>query len=69
MQAAVAGIDRRFQEWEQAGFFEALWARALADYDADRLTPSLGVIGTGSKASIHRSVGVGLSGRGVEMTS
>jgi len=26
---------RRFQEWEQAGFFEALWTRALADYDAE----------------------------------
>lgn len=26
---------RRFQEWQQAGFFEALWARALADYDAE----------------------------------
>ena len=25
---------RRFQEWEQAGLFDALWAAALADYDA-----------------------------------
>jgi transposase len=25
---------RRFQEWEQAGLFELLWATALADYDA-----------------------------------
>ena len=24
---------RRFQEWEQAGFFEALWQQALRDYD------------------------------------
>ena len=23
----------RFQEWEQAGFFEALWQQALRDYD------------------------------------
>jgi transposase len=26
---------RRFQEWEQAGFFEALWQQALRDYDAE----------------------------------
>ncbi len=26
---------RRFQEWERAGFFEALWEQALRDYDAD----------------------------------
>lgn len=25
----------RFQEWEQAGFFEALWQQALRDYDAE----------------------------------
>lgn len=25
---------RRFQEWRQAGLFDALWAAALADYDA-----------------------------------
>jgi transposase len=25
---------RRFQEWEQAGLFDLLWATALADYDA-----------------------------------
>ena len=25
---------RRFQEWEQAGLFDRLWAAALADYDA-----------------------------------
>lgn len=25
---------RRFQEWEQAGLFDAMWAVALADYDA-----------------------------------
>jgi len=24
---------RRFQEWEQAGFFDALWVAALWDYD------------------------------------
>lgn len=24
---------RRFQEWEQAGLFDALWAAALEDYD------------------------------------
>lgn len=24
---------RRFQEWEQAGFFDALWEQALTDYD------------------------------------
>lgn len=24
----------RFQEWQQAGFFEALWRQALIDYDA-----------------------------------
>lgn len=28
-----ATAHRRFQEWEQAGFFERLWAAALADYD------------------------------------
>jgi transposase len=26
---------RRFQEWEKAGFFDRLWAAALADYDAE----------------------------------
>jgi transposase len=26
---------RRFQEWESAGFFDVLWAAALADYDAE----------------------------------
>jgi len=26
---------RRFQEWERAGFFDALWERALRDYDAE----------------------------------
>lgn len=26
---------RRFQEWEQAGLFDALWAAALEDYDAE----------------------------------
>ncbi len=25
----------RFQEWEQAGFFEALWRQALCDYDSE----------------------------------
>lgn len=25
----------RFQEWERAGFFEALWQQALRDYDED----------------------------------
>jgi transposase len=25
---------RRFQEWRRAGFFDALWERALRDYDA-----------------------------------
>lgn len=25
----------RFQEWQQAGFFDALWQQALRDYDAD----------------------------------
>jgi|SRR5664279_2164738 len=25
---------RRFQEWENAGLFDALWAASLADYDA-----------------------------------
>lgn len=29
-----ATAHRRFQEWEQAGFFDDLWATALADYDA-----------------------------------
>ena len=27
---------RRFQEWEQAGFFDALWQQALRDYDAEK---------------------------------
>jgi transposase len=26
---------RRFQEWEQAGFFDALWVAALRDYDEE----------------------------------
>lgn len=26
---------RRFQEWQRAGFFDALWQQALRDYDAD----------------------------------
>ena len=26
---------RRFQEWERAGVFEALWAQALRDYDEE----------------------------------
>lgn len=26
---------RRFQEWQRAGFFDALWRQALSDYDAD----------------------------------
>lgn len=30
-----ATAHRRFQEWEQAGFFEALWAQALRDYEDD----------------------------------
>jgi transposase len=25
----------RFQEWQRAGFFEALWQQALRDYDAE----------------------------------
>ena len=25
----------RFQEWQQEGFFDALWQQALRDYDAD----------------------------------
>jgi transposase len=25
----------RFQEWQQAGFFDALWQQALGDYDAE----------------------------------
>jgi transposase len=25
----------RFQEWQQAGFFDALWQQALRDYDAE----------------------------------
>ena len=25
----------RFQEWQRAGFFDALWQQALGDYDAD----------------------------------
>lgn len=25
---------RRFQEWQRAGFFDALWRQALGDYDA-----------------------------------
>jgi putative transposase len=25
----------RFQEWEQAGFFDALWQQALRDYDEE----------------------------------
>jgi transposase len=29
-----ATAHRRFQEWENAGLFDALWAAALADYDA-----------------------------------
>ena len=29
-----ATAHRRFQEWQQAGFFEALWEQALRDYDA-----------------------------------
>jgi transposase len=30
-----ATAHRRFQEWEQAGFFAALWAQALRDYEDD----------------------------------
>jgi transposase len=30
-----ATAHRRFQEWEQAGFFEALWEQALRDYEDD----------------------------------
>jgi transposase len=30
-----ATAHRRFQEWEQAGFFEALWEQALRDYEED----------------------------------
>jgi transposase len=26
---------RRFQEWQRAGFFDALWQQALCDYDAE----------------------------------
>jgi len=26
---------RRFQEWQRAGFFDALWQQALRDYDAE----------------------------------
>lgn len=29
-----ATAHRRFQEWQKAGFFDRLWAVALADYDA-----------------------------------
>ena len=29
-----ATAHRRFQEWQRAGVFEALWTQALADYDA-----------------------------------
>jgi len=29
-----ATAHRRFQEWEKAGLFDAMWAVALADYDA-----------------------------------
>ena len=32
---AGATAHRRFQEWERAGFFEALWQQALRDYDAE----------------------------------
>jgi transposase len=31
---ASSTAHRRFQEWVQAGFFAALWAQALEDYDA-----------------------------------
>lgn len=30
-----ATAHRRMQEWERAGFFEALWQQALLDYDAE----------------------------------
>ena len=30
-----ATAHRRFQEWEQAGLFDALWAAALEDYDRE----------------------------------
>ncbi len=29
-----ATAHRRFQEWQRAGVFEALWVQALGDYDA-----------------------------------
>ena len=30
---SASAIHRRFLEWEQAGFFEALWKAGLAEYD------------------------------------
>ena len=30
-----SAAHRRFQEWQQAGFFDALWAQALTDYDGE----------------------------------
>ena len=30
---SASAIHRRFLEWEQAGFFEALWNAGLAEYD------------------------------------
>jgi transposase len=30
-----ATAHRRFQEWERAGFFDALWVAALEDYDQE----------------------------------
>jgi len=30
-----SAAHRRFQEWERAEFFDALWAKALSDYDGE----------------------------------
>lgn len=30
---SASAIHARFQEWEKAGFFEALWKAGLAEYD------------------------------------
>lgn len=30
---SASAVHKRFLEWEQAGFFEALWQAGLAEYD------------------------------------
>ncbi len=30
---SASAVHKRFLEWEQAGFFEALWKAGLAEYD------------------------------------